>query len=85
MASSSTSALIVDKGRKVMLRLEGCFYELSQESLREVLGVLEGPLGLGISIDQNRLRFEFAGEEKAIEMTAAQLRRRLARLPTADV
>ena len=37
MTHSSPSALIVDNGRRVLLRLEGQFYELAQEELRALL------------------------------------------------
>jgi hypothetical protein len=79
MARSSPSALVSDQGRRVQLRLHGHFYELSQEALRTVLGLPNGPPGLGITIDRNRLRFEFAADEQAAEVTADQLQRRLAK------
>ena len=59
MVRSAPSALITDRGDRVLLRLEGRFYELSQQELRGVLGLPDGPPGLGISIDRDRLRFEF--------------------------
>jgi hypothetical protein len=77
MGQSSPSALVTDQGRRVQLRVEGRFYELSQEALRAALGLPEGPPGLGISIDRERLRFEFAGDDAAVEVTAKQLQRRL--------
>jgi hypothetical protein len=78
MAASSPTALITDQGRNVLLRLEGRSYQLTQESLREVLGLPDGPPGLGISIDGDQLQFEFAGDNRSVTFTAAQLQRRLA-------
>jgi hypothetical protein len=63
----------------VLLRLQGQFYELSQADLRDVLKVPAGEPGLGISIDGNRLRFEFTADHRTIEMSAGQLHRRLAK------
>jgi len=85
MAVSSPTALITDQGRIVLLRLEGCSYQLTQESLREVLGLPGGPPGLGISIDGDHLQFEFAGDNRSVTFTAAQLQRRLARQAPARV
>ena len=79
MTHSAPSALITDQGQRVALRLEGRFYELSQEELRTVLGLPAGPPGLGITIDRDRLRFEFAADDRTKEISAAQLQRRLAR------
>jgi hypothetical protein len=78
MASSSPSALVTNDGASVLLRLEGHFYELSQAVLRQVLGLPEGPPGLGITIDRGRLHFEFA-DDRALTVTSTQLRRRLAK------
>jgi hypothetical protein len=61
----------------VLLRLQGRFYELSQEELRALLGLPAGPPGLGISIDGRRLRFEFAADNRSLELSAGQLHRRL--------
>ncbi len=77
MARSATSALVTDMGRRIQLRLEGRFYEISQDELRTLLGVSAGPAGLGITIDRDRLRFEFAADEQSVEMSAAQLHRQL--------
>jgi len=60
MAHSAPSALITDQGQRVLLRIQGQYYELSQPELRTMLGLPAGPLGLGITIDGDRLRFEFA-------------------------
>ena len=79
MASSSPSALITDQGARVLLRLDGRFYRLSQPALRHVLGLPDGPPGLGITIDRDRLQFDFAGDNQSLTITAAQLRRRLAK------
>jgi hypothetical protein len=73
------SALIIEEGRRVQFRIQGQFYELSQEELRAALGLPEGPAGLGITIERDRLLFEFAADQQEIEMTAEQLRRRIAK------
>jgi hypothetical protein len=78
MASSSPSALITNDGASVLLRLDGRFYQLSQTALRQVLGLPEGPPGLGITIDRGRLHFELA-DDRSLTVTSAQLRRRLAK------
>ena len=79
MVRSSPSALIIDQGRCILLRVRGRFYELSQHSLRAALGLPEGPPGLGITINGDRLRFEFVLDHQAAEVTADQLQRRLAK------
>jgi hypothetical protein len=81
MSGSSPSALITDQGRRVLLRLQGRFYELSQEELRTLLGLPAGPPGLGITIEQDCLRFEFAADGQTAELSAGQLHRRLAKQP----
>lgn len=82
MANLSPSALITDGGKHVLLRLRGQIYDLSQEELRAVLGLPPGSPGLGISIDGDRLCFEFAADGRNIELSAGQLQRRLAKLVT---
>jgi hypothetical protein len=82
MAHSAPSALITDQGRRVLLRLQGRYYELSQPDLRTLLGLPAGPPGLGITIDGTRVRFEFAADQQTVELSAGQLQRRLARLST---
>lgn len=82
MSHASPSALITDNGQRVLLRLQGHFYELSQPALRTLLGLPAGSPGLGISIEGDRLRFEFSADERAVELTAGQLHRRLAKQPT---
>lgn len=77
MTSSSPSALITDQGGRVLLRLKGRYYELTQPALRQVLHLPEGSPGLGITIDRDRLHFEFAGDDRSATITAAQLQRRL--------
>ena len=79
MAGLSPSALITDQGRHIGLRIRGRHYELTQEELRGVLGLPPGPAGLGITIDHNRFRFEFAADHHTIELSAEQLHRRLAK------
>ena len=82
MPSISPSALITDQGQRVLLRLRGRFYELSQQELRSLLGLPPGSPGLGISIEGDRVRFEFAAEQRTIELSAGQLQRRLAKQMT---
>ncbi|HKI32551.1 MAG TPA: hypothetical protein VKA46_11835 [Gemmataceae bacterium] len=79
---ASPSALITDNGRRVLLRIQGRYYELTQQELRALLGLPAGPPGLGITIDRDRLRFEFAADSRTVEMSAGQLRRRLAKQVT---
>ena len=73
------SALITEQGRRVQLRLQGRFYELSQVELRTLLGVPAGPPGLGITIERDRLLFEFEGDQPAKAFTQRQLARLLAK------
>ena len=79
MASLSPSALITDGGRRVLLRIQGRLYELSQEDLRSLLGLSPGGAGLGITIDRNRFHFEFVADQQNVELSAEQLQRRLAK------
>jgi len=85
MSSAIPSALITDMGRRISLRIHGRFYELAQDDLRTALGLPKGPPGLGITIDGERLRFEFAADSQMVEMSAAQLQRRLAKKLTSRV
>jgi hypothetical protein len=78
MPHSPPSALITDRGERVLLRIRGRYYELSHQQLRSLFGLPAGPPGLGITIDQDRLCFEFAADNRTIEMSAGQLHRRLA-------
>lgn len=84
MSHSSLSALVTDQGQRVLFRLQGRIYELSQQELRSLLGLPAGPPGLGISIDGGRLRFEFAADQQTIELSAGQLQRRLTKQITAS-
>jgi hypothetical protein len=79
MLHASPSALITDRGQRVQLRIRGRFYETSQQQLRTLLGLPAGSAGLGITIDGDRLRFEFAADQRAVEISAAQMHRRLAK------
>jgi hypothetical protein len=79
MSQALPSALITDNGRRVLLRIRGRFYELSQKKLRTLLGLPPGPAGLGISIDSDRLRFEFSADQRNVEVSVEQLHRRLAK------
>ena len=83
MAKSSPSALITDQGARVLLRLDGNLYSLTQSALRDVLKLPGGPPGLGITIDQDRLHFEFAADDQSATVTSAQLRKRLAKTSAA--
>ena len=73
------SALMTDKGRRVLLRVRGRHYEFDQPALRRLLGLPDGPPGVGITIDRDRLHFEFPADNQAIKITASQLQRRLAK------
>lgn len=77
MPHGAASALVTDQGTRILLRLEGHFYDLSQQSLRALLGLPDGPPGLGIRIDHDRLTFEFAADDQTLEVSASQLRRRI--------
>jgi hypothetical protein len=77
MATAFPSALIMDEGRRVLLRIQGRLYDLSQEELRSLLCLPPGPPGLGITIDGDHFTFEFAADDQTVEMSAEQLRRRL--------
>ena len=74
---SSPSALIMDQGQRVLLRLEGRLYEVSQPELRSLLGLPPAEPGLGITIDGDRLTFEFTSDQQSIDLSASQLCRRL--------
>ena len=82
MPHVSPSALIIDQGQRVLLRLQGRFYELSQQELRSLLGLHPGAPGLGITIEGDRLRFEFAAEQRTVELSAGQLQDRVAKKTT---
>jgi hypothetical protein len=79
MTRSSTSALVIENGRKILLRLRGRFYKVTQEELRIALGLRAGPPGLGITIDGERLHLEFPADNQVAEVSAAQLQRLLAK------
>lgn len=82
MSHATPSALVTDKGRRILLRLQGKLYELQHHELRDLLGLPSGAPGLGISIEGDRLRFEFPADQTSVEMTAGQLQRRLEKLST---
>jgi hypothetical protein len=84
MPHAPPSALLTDKGQRVLLRLQGRYYELSQFELRTLLDLPPGPPGLGITIDRDRLRFEFPADQQTVELSAGQLHRRLAKRATID-
>ncbi len=77
MPHPAPSALIANQGQRVLLRIRGRQYELSQDELRVLLGLPPGAPGLGITIDHNRFHFEFSADGRILEMTAQQLHRRL--------
>jgi len=77
--SRSPSALVIDRGRKVLLRLGGRFYQITQEELRKSLGLPAGPPGLGISIDADRLYLEFSVDNQRAEVSETQLQRLLSK------
>jgi hypothetical protein len=77
LPTSSPSALITDHGRRISLRIQGRYYELTHEELRTVLGLPSGPAGLGITIERDHFCFEFAGDGRVVELSANQLHRRL--------
>jgi hypothetical protein len=79
MPHTAPSALITDQGKRVLLRVQGRFYELTQQELRRALGVPDGPPGLGITIDGDQMRFEFAADDRTVELSAGQLHRRLSK------
>jgi hypothetical protein len=85
MSHPSPSALVMDKGQRILLRLQGGFFELSQQELRALLGMPTGSSGIGISIDADQFTFEFAENEKTVEVTAGQLQRRLSKQTTAKI
>ena len=76
-AHSIPSALVTDKGRRILLRVSGRQYALDQTALRHVLGLPDGPPGVGITIERDRLRFDFAADKQDVKISAAQLHRRL--------
>jgi hypothetical protein len=84
MADRSPSALTTNQGQRVLLRIQGRLYDLSQDELRALLGLRPGPPGLGITVDGNRFYFEFAVDNQAIELSAGQLQRRLAKQLTSN-
>jgi hypothetical protein len=69
--------LVTDHGRRVLLRIQGRLYDLDQAELRTLLGLPPGPPGLGITVDRNRLCFEFVADNQTAELPAGQLLRRL--------
>jgi hypothetical protein len=79
MPHAAPSALITEKGQRILLRIHGTFFNVSQGELRSLLGLPAGSGGLGISIDADQLRFEFAEDQQTVEVSAGQLHRRLAK------
>jgi len=79
MRHAPPSALITDRGQRVMFRIDGRVHEMTFAELRAMLGLPPASPGLGITIDRNRLTFEFAADDSSIALTEAQLRRRLAK------
>lgn len=81
MPHSPPSALVTDQG-KVLFRIQGKFFEVSQEDLRSLLGLPPGPAGLGIIIDGNNFRFEFPLDNEISKISAGQLLRLLGKQVT---
>jgi hypothetical protein len=79
MARLIASALVTDDGQRVLFRINERCYELTQGALRALLGLPEGPPGVGITINCDRLQFEFPLDQQSAELTAKQLQRRLAK------
>ena len=79
MSSWSSSALVTDQGTRISLRLNGHFYQLSQDELRTVLGLPQGPAGVGITVNRDRLCFEFVEDAQTVEVSESDLRRRIAK------
>jgi len=63
----------------VLLRLEGRFYQLTQEELRTALELPRGLPSLGITVDRGRFHFEFAADNQSVVVSSRELQRRLAR------
>ena len=55
MALSAPSALITDEGQRVLLRIEGHFYEFSQQELRTLLGLPAGPARISCGQSNRRV------------------------------
>ena len=80
MPRAMPSALVTEEGRSVRFRLQGKYFELSYDELRTLLGLPPpGRRGVGITIDQGRLQFEFPADKRTVELSAAQLYRRLSK------
>ena len=79
MTRTPSSALITDEGQRVLLRLQGQVYQLSQPDLRDLLGLPACELGLGITLEGDRFCFEFPADDQTIELSARQLLRRVAK------
>jgi hypothetical protein len=76
MSHSTPSALVTDQGRRIQFRIRSRFYEITQEELRTLLDMPPGTPGLGITIDHDRLLFEFA-DSHSKELSEGQLHERL--------
>lgn len=79
MNHAPPSALVIQHGERVLLRIDGVRYDLSQRELRNVLDLPDGSPGLGITIEKERFCFEFA-DAQVVEITAKRLKRRLTEL-----
>jgi hypothetical protein len=84
MPHASPSALITDNGQRVLLRIDGRTHERDLNELRALLGLPAGSRGLGISIDGDQFHFEFAADQRTVEISARQLSRRLAKQITSE-
>jgi hypothetical protein len=76
---STPIALVTEKGRRILLRVGGHQYALDQTALRRLLGLPDGPPGVGITIERDRLHFEFPADNQDVKISASRLQRRLAK------
>jgi len=79
MAHAFPSALVTEEGRSVRFRIQGKYFEVNHAQLRSMLGLPPGPRGVGITIDRDRLQFQFPADNQFVELSAAQLFRRLSK------
>jgi hypothetical protein len=84
MPETAPSALVTEKGQRVLFRIRGRLFDLPQEELRALLGLPSGPPGLGITIDRDHFHFEFAKDGETMKISTKQLHRRLSKRQTAQ-
>lgn len=83
MPGTAPSALVIDQGKRVLLRIDGKYFNIDQNDLRQLLGLPAGKPGVGIRINAQRFSFEFCDEDP-VELTAKQMLNRLAKATTHD-